>query len=66
MGKGEAFKMQVSHVLIGIKQKLVEGKNGSWFANVRMSWLVKNNNVIDWTIERAKMLEEKNTKKTKK
>jgi hypothetical protein len=37
MGKGEAFKMQVSHVLIGIKQKLVEGKNGSWFANVRMS-----------------------------
>jgi hypothetical protein len=37
VGKGEAFKMQVSHVLIGIKQKLVERKNGSWFANVRMS-----------------------------
>jgi hypothetical protein len=57
--------MQVSHVLIGIKQKLVERKNGSWFANVRMSWLVNNNNVIDWTIERAKMVEEKNKKKTK-
>jgi hypothetical protein len=30
-----------------------------------MSWLINNNNVIDWTIERAKMVEEKNTKKTK-
>jgi hypothetical protein len=57
--------MQVSHVLIGIKQKLVEGRNGSWVANVRMSWLINNNNVIDWTIEIAKMVEEKNTKKTK-
>ncbi len=57
--------MQVSHVLIGIKQKLVEGKYGSWVVNVRMSWLLNNNNVIDWTIERAKMVEEKNTKKTK-
>jgi hypothetical protein len=37
VGKGEAFLMQVSHVLIGIKQKLVEGKYGSWVVNVRMS-----------------------------
>jgi hypothetical protein len=47
VGKGEAFKMQVSHVLIGIKQKLVEGRNGSWVANVRMSSLINNDNVID-------------------
>jgi hypothetical protein len=30
-----------------------------------MSSLINNDNVIDWTIERVKMVEQKNTKKTK-